>query len=65
MINSNPTCRTCKWWFGATFNHDEIKAHGALQCRRKPPDIGEWDRSVWPKTRAEDWCGDHEPAKPS
>jgi hypothetical protein len=63
---TSENCENCKWW--KQFN---VKHTG--QCRRNPPGNGEgpsptgvdWHGSIWPHTRAIDWCGEfaERPAK--
>ena len=48
-------CETCRYW-------DQFKNYpGTGQCRAGLPDIDRSDcRGIWPETRADDWCGQHE-----
>lgn len=58
-----PTCKTCPYFSVET--EDE--------CRRLPPQVDgtiaqlfreddgrtQWDDGIWPRTRPDDWCGEH------
>jgi len=63
-------CRTC-WWWCAAGNPPHAWAKG--ECRRHAPNgpliirlandssYGGDNEGSWPMTRANDFCGDHEP----
>ena len=49
------TCETCRWW-----KDDRPEPWGGM-CRRNAPVCLSEVGTVWPGTKATDWCGEHQP----
>jgi hypothetical protein len=69
------TCETCAFWGGApsarTYTYYDYSGIRYAACRRFAPNRahtlpvnGLPDMAIWPLTRDNDWCGDHEPEFP-
>jgi len=54
------TCSTCKFWKNAHTSPVDLS-----ECRRHAPVATGGMHceafTIWPKAKAGDWCGDHEP----
>ena len=61
-------CADCRFWNGDKHDREEPHHGWALDCRRHAPmpsllittDPAKADRAAFPKTKADDWCGDFE-----
>lgn len=55
------TCSTCRFWAAMGRPDDDGTPFILGQCRRRAPRGGE---PLWPETRRDAWCGEHEPREP-
>ena len=49
--NDRDSCGNCKFW-------RDMGGYSG-DCRRYPPQIGEFDAASHPSTAKADWCGEH------
>ena len=59
MAEKSKSCKTCIYWLKL----DDREGNAAQgRCRRRPPVVFEKPTrmGVWPKTTADDWCGEHD-----
>ena len=55
------TCGNCRFWLRTFESRRPGKSNG--ECHLKPPVVlVAGKQGCWPKTKAADWCGCHEPA---
>ena len=52
-MSNTEQCSNCRFW------DDEMCGVG--MCRRHAPAAGSCRTATWPRSRPDDWCGEHEP----
>lgn len=60
MATDRVQCRLCRFWEGGGRKTDAPSRATFGICRRRAPQPG-IASVTWPRTGAEEWCGDHQP----